>query len=661
MTRKLKKRLYKILIGAVLFAVAMWMDHACKVNFPNLLLYLAAYGVIGGDVVKKAVRNIAGGQIFDENFLMLIATVGAFLVGEYHEAVVVMLFYQVGEWFQSYAVGRSRKSIRELMDIRPDFARVLREGGENTVEPEEVKAGECILVRPGERIPLDGTVLEGSSSLDTKALTGESLPRDVMKGSEVISGCINGQGMLMIQVTKEFSQSTVSKILELVENAASQKAVTERFISRFARYYTPVVVILAVILAVLPPLIITLASAIQLLPPEADAAPGMWLYRALTFLVISCPCALVISVPLSFFGGLGGAGKAGILIKGSNFLEILSGADTIVCDKTGTLTKGNFAVTKTVAVGQNMSEEKLLLLSAYAECYSNHPIAVALREACKTPVDPDRVAQVEELPGYGVRAVLKNDGWEVALGDIWDGAAGTVPEILVGNETLMTQQGVAVEPGDSAGTVCHVAAGTQGGTADKVYLGYIVIEDQIKEEAAAAIEEWKAEGIKRIVMLTGDREEAAKEVAQKLGISEYRARLLPDQKVEAMEKLLEETEGKLIFVGDGMNDAPVLARVDIGIAMGGLGCDAAIEAADIVIMNDRLSKIAQALRISRKTLVIVKENIVFAIGVKVAVLGLAALGMASMWAAVFADVGVAFLAILNAMRAMHVSEGKKKG
>lgn len=621
MSKKLKKRLIRILLGAAAFFVAVLVEYV----YPGLegwilLPYLIAYGIIGGDVVKKAVVNITHGQIFDENFLMLVATIGAFFVGEYPEAAAVMLFYQVGEWFQSYAVNRSRKSIKELMDIRPDYANVLREGEEVVLDPEEVKAGERIRIKPGERIPLDGVIVKGSGSLDTMALTGESIPRDVECGDEIISGCINLNTVLEAEVTKEFSESTVNRILNLVENASSQKAVTEQFITRFARYYTPVVVILAAMLAVIPPIFMGNFSS--------------WLYRALTFLVISCPCALVISIPLSFFGGLGGASKAGILIKGSNYLEILAQAETVVMDKTGTLTRGSFAVAEIQPADQGITREELLRLTALAESHSNHPISLSIKEACKNPFPAEEIEATEERAGYGVITTWRNQ------------------QIYVGNEKLMQELKLTVSPLNKPGTVCHVAR-----KKDRVieYLGYLVVADELKEDALLCVQKLYQAGVKRIVMLTGDRAVTANAVAEEVGIKEVHANLLPADKVDMVEQLLQETseKGKLIFVGDGINDTPVLARADIGIAMGGLGADAAIEAADVVIMNDQPSKIAVAMAISRKTLVIVKENIVFALGVKFLVLLLAALGMASMWAAVFADVGVAFLAILNAMRAMR--------
>ena len=644
MTKKLKKRLKKIILGTVLFILAV----LCNSLIPfveetvlGLILFLIAYFVIGGDVIKKACMNIAKGQIFDENFLMLIATVGAFFVGEYHEAVAVMVFYQVGEWFQAYAVNNSRKSIKELMNIRPDYANVLRDEKEEMVSPEEVAIEEVIVVKPGERIPLDGIVLKGSTTLDTMALTGESMPREAEEGDTVISGCINLTGVLYVKVTKLFADSTVSKILDLVENASSKKAETENFISRFAKYYTPGVVIAAALLAVLPPFILGQPFSV-------------WIYRALSFLVISCPCALVISIPLSFFGGLGGASKAGILVKGSTYLEQLAKAEIVVMDKTGTLTKGNFSVKEVVpamadeksvpgnssasaeAGGKSavvISAEELLELTAIAECHSKHPISLSIKKHYGKEVDANRLMQVEEIAGFGVKAVI-------------DGIV-----YYVGNDKLMQQMNIAVPEVAPIGTVVYTAK-------EDAYLGYILIMDEEKEDAALCISGLKKNGVKNIVMLTGDRKEAAAHVAKKLGITEYHAELLPADKVTNVEKLFSKKSdnGKLIFVGDGINDAPVLARADIGIAMGGLGSDAAIEAADVVIMTDEPSKIVKAMEISKKTVGIVHQNIALALGIKFLVLILAALGFASMWAAVFADVGVAFLAILNAMRAMKVPE-----
>lgn len=620
MTKKLKKRLYRIILGAALFAAALFADRVWSDTFPNavLIAYLAAFFVSGGDVVKKAALNIAGGQIFDENFLMSLATIGAFFVGEYPEGAAVMLFYQVGEWFQSYAVNKSRRSIRELMDIRPDYANVMRGGEILTVSPEEVAPGERITVKPGERVPLDGVIEKGNTTLDTMALTGESLPREAEEGDEVISGCVNQSGVIEVRVTKGFGESTVSKVLELVENASSRKSESENFISRFARWYTPVVVGLAVLLAVIPHLL-------------TGGDWYTWLYRALSFLVVSCPCALVISIPLSFFGGLGGAGRAGVLIKGSNYLEALSKAEIVVMDKTGTLTKGNFAVSHIVPVENTPDNvSRLLELTAYAESGSNHPISKSLLQAYGKEIDRDRLSGLEESAGFGVSALV-------------DGR-----RIIAGNLRHMVQNGISCRQAEETGTVVYTAC-------DGKYEGYIVIGDEIKEDAKEAVSRLRASGIRDIVMLTGDRKAAAEAVAEEVGITHVYAELLPGDKVDRMEELLQQKsrDGKLVFVGDGMNDAPVLARSDIGIAMGGLGSDAAIEAADIVIMTDELSKIARAMEISGKTLAIVKQNTIFAIGVKVLILLLAACGIASMWAAVFGDVGVAVIAILNAMRALR--------
>lgn len=623
MTRKLKKRLKRIIIGAAFFAAAVLIENFAP-GLPwyvLLAVFLTAYVIVGGDVVKRAVGNIGMGQVFDENFLMTIATVGAFFVGEYPEAVAVMLFYQVGELFQSYAVNRSRKNITELMDIRPDFANVRRDGVEEQVDPDEVAVGETIVVKPGERIPLDGVITKGNSSLDTMALTGESVPREVLCGEEVISGCINLTGALEVQVSKPFGESTVSKILDLVENASSKKAEAENFITKFARYYTPIVVLCAAVLAVIPPLFL--------------GGWSTWIYRGLTFLVVSCPCAVVISVPLSFFGGLGGASKAGVLIKGSNYLEALAEAEIVVMDKTGTLTKGTFKVTEVKPASENgvevISGEKLLELTAYAESYSNHPISLSIQKAYGKELDKNRLESTEELAGHGVHAVI--DGFD----------------IYAGNEKLMRQQKISFTNAAQIGTIVHVAKNDQ-------YLGYILIADEIKEDAAECIRGLKAEGVNRVIMLTGDRKETADYVASQIGLTEVHSELLPGDKVDEVEKIIasKSSKGRLVFVGDGINDAPVLARADIGIAMGGLGSDAAIEAADVVIMTDEPSKIAAAMRISRKTLGIVKQNIVFALGVKILVLILAAFGIANMWLAVFADVGVAVIAILNAMRAMQV-------
>ena len=578
----------------------------------RLLPFLAAYLTVGGGVLMRAGRNILNGQVFDENFLMSIATIGAFAVGEYAEGVVVMLFSQIGQLFESYAVGRSRESIASLMNIRPDSATVLREGRLITVDPYNVGIGEIIVVEPGEKIPLDGIVRSGASSIDSSALTGESLPRDIVSGSEALSGCINLTGVLEIEVTKEFGESTVSKILELVENAASKKAKTENFITKFARYYTPCVVAAAVLLAVVPPLILS------------EPFSG-WINRALIFLVISCPCALVISVPLSFYGGIGGASKRGILIKGSNYLEALSKTELVVMDKTGTLTKGTFSVESVNPV--DISAEKLLEYAALAESYSNHPISASLIRAYGRETDLSRVSNARESAGHGVMADV--DGLPV----------------LAGNAKLMKEAGVDCSVPARPGTAVHVAV-------DGRYAGYILIADEIKEDAKNAVEEMRKAGVKKTVMLTGDAGSVAVYIAGKLGIDEVHSELLPADKLDQVERLGKETskEGKLAFVGDGINDAPVLSQADIGIAMGGLGSDAAIEAADIVIMDDRPSKIPVAIRISRKTMRIVWQNIIFSLAVKAAVLALGAVGIATMWEAVFADVGVSVIAILNAVR-----------
>ena len=617
MTKKQKKQLARIVSAAVLFLLAAALPLSPAVEMAAFLL---CYALIGWDIVWKAVTNILHGQVFDENFLMTVATVGALCLNEYSEGVAVMLFYQVGEWFQSYAVNKSRRSISSLMDIRPDSANVIRSGGIEQVDPEEVQIGETIVVRAGERIPLDGTIIEGASSLDTSALTGESLPREVAAGEDVISGCINQSGTLQVRVSKIYGESTVAKILDLVENSSSKKSKSEAFITRFARYYTPLVVIAAVILAVLPPLISGQSFAI-------------WIERALTFLVISCPCALVISVPLSFFGGIGGASKCGVLIKGSNYLEALAKTETVVFDKTGTLTKGSFAVSGLYP--QGIPEAKLLELAAYAEKDSTHPISRSIRDFYGKAIDGRRIKNVKEIAGFGVQAEL-------------DGKV-----ILAGNAKLMREQNIAFKPLKESGTLVYVAE-------DGRYAGAILIEDEVKADAAAAIKDLKASGVKKTVMLTGDADAVGKKVAAKLKLDAAYTELLPAGKVDHMEQLLGETsdKGKLTFVGDGINDAPVLARADIGIAMGGLGSDAAIEAADVVIMTDEPSKIATAMRISRKTLRIVHQNIVFALGVKALVLILGALGIASMWAAVFADVGVAVIAILNAIRALRVPKAE---
>ena len=630
MTRKQRKNLYRIIAAAVLLVAATLADvfllpSGGKWEILKLAIYLVPYFVIGYDILWRSAVNISHGQVFDENFLMVVATLGALCIGffpdteeQYREAVFVMLFYQVGELFQSVAVGKSRKSISSLMDIRPDCAYIERDGELVPVDPETVAVGDIITVRPGEKIPLDGIVTEGTSDLNTVALTGEADPRAVAAGDAVISGCVNMSGVIKVKVTHTFGESTVSKILELVENSSENKSKSEQFITKFARIYTPAVVIAAVLLAVLPPLVI---------PGSFIANFPTWLIRALTFLVISCPCALVISVPLSFFGGIGGASKKGILVKGSNYLETLSKVKTAVFDKTGTLTKGTFSVTEIHP--ENITEEQLLHLAAHAEAFSNHPIAVSLRNAYGKPVNMDAVADVSEITGRGVKA--KVDG----------------KTVYAGNAALMQETGLTPAACPAPGTVIHVSY-------DGKYAGYLLISDTPKETSKAAIAALKECGVERIVMLTGDRKETAEAISKELSIDEYHAGLLPADKVDMVEKLLSEnrTDGKLAFVGDGINDAPVLMRADVGIAMGALGSDAAIEAADIVLMDDDPAKIAEAMKISRLTLRIVRQNIVFALAVKAAVLLLGALGLAPMWLAVFADVGVAFLAILNAMRTL---------
>ena len=605
--------LLRILISGVLLLISAFLSLE---GMFRLLVFLVPYAVIGWDVLWKAVRNIAHGQIFDENFLMAIATIGAFCTGEYPEAVAVMLFYQTGELFQNYAVGKSRQSIASLMDIRPDYANMERDGNLVQVAPDEVSVGDVIIIKAGEKIPLDGVVLQGSSSVDTAALTGESLPRNVQPGDDVISGCINQTGLLKVQVTKIFGESTVAKILDLVENSSSKKAKAENFISKFARYYTPAVVIAAALLAVLPPLI--------------TGGPWTeWIHRALIFLVISCPCALVISVPLSFFGGIGGASKSGILVKGGNYLEVLANTEIVVFDKTGTLTKGVFNVT--AIHPDKIPEMRLLELAALAESYSDHPISRSLKDAYGLEIDNTRVSRAEELSGRGVHAIV-------------DGKS-----VYAGNDKLMEEIGVQWHPCHRVGTTVHIAV-------DGAYAGHIVISDEVKPDAAAAIQALKAQGIRRTVMLTGDAKQVGESVAKELGLDEVHTELLPGDKVEQVEDLLKQKspKGKLAFVGDGINDAPVLSRADIGIAMGAMGSDAAIEAADIVLMDDQPSKIANAIKISQKTLRIVRQNIIFALAVKALVLVLGAAGLANMWEAVFADVGVSVIAILNAMRALKI-------
>lgn len=628
LSKKQRKMRNRILIAAALLVLVKLLPFT---GWVRGLCCLAPYFIIGYDVLRKAALGIVNGQVFDENFLMALATVGAYATGEFDEAVFVMLFYQTGELFQDYAVGKSRTSIAALMDIRPDTANLETENGLETVDPEDVAVGSVIVVKPGERVPLDGTVLEGSSTLDTAALTGESLPRSIRVGDDIISGCVNLTGLLRVTVTKPCEESTVSKILELVENSSEKKAVSERFITRFAKYYTPCVVYAALALFLIPTVLL---AVLPTLPGFlAGTVWTDWLHRALTFLVISCPCALVISVPLSFFGGIGGASKCGILVKGGNYLEALAKADTVVFDKTGTLTKGTFAVSA-VHPEAGFEAEQVLEYAALAEQYSTHPIAVSLREACKSGMDRSRVSNVEEIAGHGIMAEV--DGKRVG----------------VGNSRLMERQSVNWLPCELPGTIVHV-------TIDGFYAGHIVIADQPKPDAKEAIARLKAMGVKKTVMLTGDTKEVAHTVADALGLDEYHAELLPADKVARVEELLKQETGKLAFVGDGINDAPVLTRADIGIAMGGLGSDAAIEAADIVLMDDQPTKIAAAIRIARKTVRIVRENIVFALTVKAIVLVMGALGKAPMWLAVFADVGVAFLAILNAMRCLYTEKDKK--
>lgn len=625
MTQKQKKVLFRILLASAL--IVAWKVLAHFVTLPEFAmfgLYMIPYLVIGYDILKKAIKGIVNRQVFDENFLMAVATVGAIVLGDYTEGVAVMLFYQVGELFQSYAVGKSRRNISELMDIRPDYANIEGEDGIERVEPDEVETGSIILVQPGEKIPIDGIIVEGNSSLNTSALTGESVPRDVQAGEEVISGCINMTGVLRIKTTKEFEESTASQILDMVENASSKKSRSENFISKFAKIYTPVVCYSALALAILPPLCMMFVL-------HQEAEWGEWIYRALTFLVISCPCALVISIPLSFFAGLGGASREGVLIKGSNYLETLSKTKHVVFDKTGTMTRGVFEV---VGVHHNtMPEEELLKLAAHAECHSSHPISKSLQAAYGKSIDQSLVSDVEEIGGNGVIASV--DGKNVA----------------VGNQKLMKRIGIDSADCHMVGTIVHIAVEHQ-------YAGHILIADVIKPNAKEAIRALKHTGIKKCVMLTGDGKRVAEHVAGELGIDELHSELLPADKVSIVEKLLEEKSDKekLAFVGDGINDAPVLSRADIGIAMGALGSDAAIEAADIVLMDDDPLKIAKAIRISRKCIRIVYENINFAIGIKVICLILGALGIANMWLAIFADVGVMVIAVLNAIRALFVKE-----
>ena len=615
----MKKESMKIIVALILYLVAI------LISFENELInngiFIVSYIIVGFEILKKAVKNIFKGKVFDENFLMSVATLGAFGIGEFPEAVAVMLFYQIGELFQDYAVDKSRKSITSLMDIRPDFANVYRNDKIEKVNPEDVKIGETIIVKPGEKVPLDGIIVEGKTTLDTKALTGESLPRGAAEGDEVLSGCINLNGVIKIEVKKEYGESTVSKILDLVENASSKKSKSENFITKFAKYYTPIVVIIALILALVPPLVIR------------GAEFSDWLYRALSFLVVSCPCALVISIPLSFFGGIGGASKMGVLVKGSNYLEALSNIEIAVFDKTGTLTEGVFEVQKVNPI--EISKQELLKVAAYAENYSNHPISKSIKQAYNEEIDEKQIINHEELSGRGIVA-------KVGMQDV-----------LVGNEKLMQEKNIDFKKCNEIGTIIYVAI-------DKKYVGYILISDKIKEDAKLTIESLKKNNIKQTVMLTGDKKEVGESVAKELGIDKVYTELLPTDKVQKVEELLKtkSQKGKLAFIGDGINDAPVLTLADIGIAMGGLGADSAIEAADIVIMTDEPSKIIKSIKLSKKTMRIVKENIIFAISVKILVLILAAFGLSTMWQAVFADVGVSIIAILNALRALRIKNIK---
>ena len=615
----MKKRAIKILIALIIYIIAI------AGNFTNIwvkdTLFIISYLIVGISILKKAVRNIFRGKVFDENFLMAVATLGAFGVGEFPEAVAVMLFYQVGELFQSYAVDKSRKSISSLMDIRPDYANVLRDEKEEKIDPDEVKIGEIIVVKPGEKIPLDGVIIEGTTMLDTKALTGESVPVEVKKDDEVLSGSINESGKILVKVSKEYGESTVSKILDLVENASSKKSKSENFITKFAKYYTPTVVIIAVILAIVPPFIFKGTSFTE------------WVYRALSFLVVSCPCALVISIPLSFFGGIGGASKMGILIKGSNYLEALASTEIAVFDKTGTLTKGVFEVQKIET--NNIDKNELLEIAAYAENYSNHPIAKSIKNAYKKEIDTNRIKNIKEISGHGISVTIDDKN------------------VLIGNEKLMEENKIQHTKSEDIGTILYIAVNNE-------YKGLIIISDEIKEDSLGLVKNLKNLGVKKTVMLTGDKKTVGEDVGEKLRLDEVYTELLPDEKVEKVEKLMQEKteKGKLVFVGDGINDSPVLAMSDIGIAMGALGSDAAIEAADVVIMTDEPSKIGDAISLSRKTMKIVKENIVFAIAIKILVLVLTAIGLSTMWEAVFADVGVSIIAIINALRMLKVKKLK---
>ena len=613
----MKKDGIKIIIALPLFLIAMFVPFGNELI--NKGLYVLSYIIVGLEIIFKAFKNMIKGEVFDENFLMSIATIGAFAIGEFPEAVAVMLFYQVGELFQDYAVDKSRKSIVSLMDIRPDYANVKRNGELKKVNPKEVQIGEIIVVKPGEKIPLDGVVIKGYSMVDTSALTGEPVPRKIKEKDEVLSGCVNTSGLIEIEVTKEFGESTVSKILDLVENASNKKSKSENFITKFAKYYTPIVVFIALILSIIPPFLLNFGTFTD------------WLYRALTFLVVSCPCALVISIPLGFFGGIGGSSKIGILVKGSNYLEALSNTEIVVFDKTGTLTEGVFEVQKVEP--HNMSKEELIRLSAFAESFSNHPISTSLKKAYGKEIDNTHITNASEISGKGVIANVEGK------------------EVLVGNEKLMQERNIDYIKCNDVGTIIYIAV-------NNLFAGYIVIADRIKKDSKKAITELKKYNIKKTVMLTGDRKNVGENVAKELKINEVYTELLPNDKVEKVEELMKQKseKGKLAFVGDGLNDAPVLAISDIGIAMGGLGSDAAIEAADIVIMTDEPSKISNAIQISKKTMNIVKQNIVFAISIKILVLILTAFGMSTMWQAVFADVGVSVLAILNSLRALRIKK-----
>ena len=611
----MKKEIIKIVIALILFLVALIVP--LQSQLINNGLFVISYLIVGLEIVLKAIRNIFKGKVFDENFLMAIATIGAFVIGEYPEAVAVMLFYQIGEAFQDYAVDKSRKSIISLMDIRPDFANIQRNGKIDKINPEEVNVGDIIVVKPGEKVPLDGIIVKGTSMIDTSALTGESVPKEIKEQDEILSGCINENGVLEVKVKKKFGESTASKILDLVENASSKKSKSENFISKFAKYYTPIVVVTAVLLAIIPPMIFNRAEWIE------------WIHRALTFLVVSCPCALVISIPLGFFGGIGGASKIGVLVKGSNYLEALSNTEIMVLDKTGTLTEGVFEVQQINPI--DISKEDLIKYATYAESFSNHPIAISLKKAYGKEIVNKKVSETQELPGLGVRAVIEGES------------------IFVGNEKLMKENCIDYIKSEEIGTILYIAVNNK-------FAGTIVISDKIKTDAKETIDKLKKDNIKKIVMLTGDKRKVGENVAKKLGIDEVYTELLPSDKVEKVEELMKNKSenGNLAFIGDGINDAPVLAISDIGIAMGGLGSDAAIEAADVVLMTDEPSRVVDAIKISKKTMTIVKQNIIFAISIKLIVLILSAIGISNMWQAVFADVGVSILAILNALRALYI-------